>query len=124
MDSISINCQCNINPIVDYQWNIVFCCDFFNFQGQIVKAETIEGRKDLASVSIQFLESAVPMSYKLHINSYLTAIRKKQLDVVAAQTQEKPKEQPQKVTSEVPANPEKSETPSENTVPAQDSATN
>ena len=93
-------------------------------QGQIVKAETIEGRKDLASVSIQFLESAVPMSYKLHINSYLTAIRKKQLDVVAAQTQEKPKEQPQKVTSEVPANPEKSETPSENTVPAQDSATN
>ena len=93
-------------------------------QGQIVKAETIEGRKDLASVSIQFLESAVPMSYKLHINSYLTAIRKKQLDVVAAQTQEKPKEQPQKVTSEVPANPEKSETPSENTAPAQDSATN
>ena len=93
-------------------------------QGKIVKAETIEGRKDLASVSIQFLESAVPMSYKLHINSYLTAIRKKQLDVVAAQTQEKPKEQPQKVTSEVPANPEKSETPSENTVPAQDSATN
>lgn len=93
-------------------------------QGKIVKAETIEGRKDLASVSIQFLESAVPMSYKLHINSYLTAIRKKQLDVVAAQTQEKPKEQPQKVTSEVPANPEKSETSSENTVPAQDSATN
>lgn len=93
-------------------------------QGKIVKAETIEGRKDLASVSIQFLESAVPMSYKLHINSYLTAIRKKQLDVVAAQTQEKPKEQPQKVTSEVPANPEKSETSSETTVPAQDSATN
>jgi hypothetical protein len=54
-------------------------------QGKIVKAETIEGRKDLASVSIQFLESAVPMSYKLHINSYLTAIRKKQLDVVNAQ---------------------------------------
>ena len=54
-------------------------------QGKIVKAETIEGRKDLASVSIQFLETAVPMSYKLHINSYLTAIRKKQLDVVATQ---------------------------------------
>ena len=54
-------------------------------QGKIVKAETIEGRKDLASVSIQFLETAVPMSYKLHINSYLTAIRKKQLDVVAGQ---------------------------------------
>ena len=28
------------------------------------------------------------MSYKLHINSYLTAIRKKQLDVVAAQKSE------------------------------------
>ena len=56
-------------------------------QGKVVKAEIIEGHKDLASVSIQFLESAVPMSYKLHINSYLTAIRKKQLSVVATQTQ-------------------------------------
>ena len=60
-------------------------------QGQIVKAEVIEGHKDLASVSIKFLESAVPMSYKLHINSYLTAVRKKQLDVVASQkTQAQP----------------------------------
>ena len=31
------------------------------------------------------------MSYKLHINSYLTAVRKKQLDVVASQkTQAQP----------------------------------
>ena len=60
-------------------------------QGQIVKAEVIESHKDLASVSIKFLESAVPMSYKLHINSYLTAVRKKQLDVVASQkTQAQP----------------------------------
>ena len=62
-------------------------------QGQIVKAETIEGHKDLAAVSIKFLETAVPMSYKLHINSYLTAIRKKQLDVVASQSAETPVQQ-------------------------------
>lgn len=91
-------------------------------QGKIVKAETIEGRKDLASVSIKFLETAVPMSYKLHINSYLTAIRKKQLDVVAAQTPEKQKEQPQKVATDGSATPTDSATSSEKTVPAQDSA--
>ena len=54
-------------------------------QGKIVKVDPIEGHKGLVAVCIQYLESAVPMSYKLHINAYLTAIRKKQLDVVNAQ---------------------------------------
>ena len=44
-------------------------------------------------MSIKFLETAVPMSYKLHVNSYLTAIRKKQLDVVASQSAETPVQQ-------------------------------
>lgn len=80
-------------------------------QGQIVKAESIEGRKDLAAVSIKFLETAVPMSYKLHVNSYLTAIRKKQLDVVASQTGEKPQQpaQNQPVASPAPSADTKSE---------------
>lgn len=72
-------------------------------QGQIVKAETIEGHKDLAAVSIKFLETAVPMSYKLHINSYLTAIRKKQLDVVASQSAETPAPAPD--AGQVPPQP-------------------
>ncbi|MCR4940105.1 MAG: PilZ domain-containing protein [Treponemataceae bacterium] len=51
-------------------------------KGRIVGAETIEGRKDLVSLSIRFDEASVPMVYKLHINQYLTAVRKKQLSVV------------------------------------------
>ena len=56
------------------------------------------------AVCIQYLESAVPMSYKLHINTYLTAIRKKQLDVVNAQGEgEQPKEvQPEASSPETP----------------------
>lgn len=51
-------------------------------KGKIVGAETIEGRKDLVSLSIRFDEANVPMVYKLHINQYLTAVRKKQLSAV------------------------------------------
>ena len=51
-------------------------------KGTIVGAEAIEGRKDLVSLSIRFDEASVPMVYKLHINQYLTAIRKKQLSAV------------------------------------------
>jgi len=51
-------------------------------KGTIVGAEIIEGRKDLVSLSIRFDEATVPMVYKLHINQYLTAVRKKQLSAV------------------------------------------
>ncbi len=51
-------------------------------KGTIVGAEVIEGRKDLVSLSIRFDEASVPMVYKLHINQYLTAVRKKQLSAV------------------------------------------
>ncbi len=51
-------------------------------KGVIVGAETIEGRKDLVSLNIRFDEANVPMVYKLHINQYLTAVRKKQLSAV------------------------------------------
>lgn len=51
-------------------------------KGKIVGAEIIEGRKDLVSLNIRFDEATVPMVYKLHINQYLTAVRKKQLSAV------------------------------------------
>jgi len=47
--------------------------------GSIVKTETVQGRKDIIVVCIQYTSTMVPMSYKLHINTYLTGIRKKQL---------------------------------------------
>lgn len=56
--------------------------DPVGIKGTIVGAESIEGRKDLVSLSIRFDEASVPMVYKLHINQYLTAVRKKQLSAV------------------------------------------
>lgn len=51
-------------------------------KGRIVGAEPIEGRKDLVSLNIRYDEASVPMAYKLHINNYLTAVRKKQLSAM------------------------------------------
>lgn len=47
--------------------------------GAIVAAELIEGRKDIVAASMSFSEKMVPLSYKLHVNNYLTAVRKTQL---------------------------------------------
>jgi hypothetical protein len=57
-------------------------------KGMIMSAEPIEGRKDICAASIKFDENQVPLSYKLHINNYLTTVRKAQLsasDQIAAQ---------------------------------------
>ena len=56
--------------------------------GVIVAAELIQGRKDIVACSMSFSEKMVPLSYKLHVNNFLTAVRKTQLaasDQVAAQ---------------------------------------
>ncbi|MBR5867000.1 MAG: PilZ domain-containing protein [Spirochaetaceae bacterium] len=48
-------------------------------QGKVVKTESVQGRKDIIAVCIQYDADKIPMSYKLHINTYLSGIRKKQL---------------------------------------------
>jgi hypothetical protein len=44
-------------------------------KGRSVRAEDVEGRKDLIALAIHFDEQNVPMSYKLRINDYLTQVR-------------------------------------------------
>ena len=66
-----------------------------SIKGIIVAAELIEGRKDIVAASMKFDENLVPLSYKLHVNNFLTAVRKTQLsasDQLAAQKAEKEKE--------------------------------
>ena len=46
-----------------------------DIKGTIVRNEDVEGRKDLAAVAIHFDEGSVPLSYKMHINEYLSQIR-------------------------------------------------
>ncbi len=53
--------------------------EIVSIRGNIVSADLIEGRKDICSASIKFDENAVPLAYKLHVNAYLTSVRKAQL---------------------------------------------
>jgi hypothetical protein len=47
----------------------------FLLKGKFVRAENVEGRKELIALAISFLETSVPMGYKMRINDYLSAIR-------------------------------------------------
>jgi hypothetical protein len=44
-------------------------------KGTIVRYEDVEGRKDLTAIAIHFDEQAVPMTFKMHINDYLSQVR-------------------------------------------------
>ena len=54
----------------------------FNPYGASIIAETsaVEGRKDIVAVSIRFNDATVALSYKVHINNYLTTVRKADLE--------------------------------------------
>ena len=47
--------------------------------GTIVKKEAAQGRRDILVVCIQYDPNKIPISYKLHINNYITSMRKNQL---------------------------------------------
>jgi hypothetical protein len=44
-------------------------------RGKTVRAEDVEGRKDLCAIALNFDEQAVPMSYKMRINDFLNQVR-------------------------------------------------
>jgi hypothetical protein len=44
-------------------------------RGTIVRYEDVEGRKDLTAIAIHFDEKAVPMTFRMHINDYLSQLR-------------------------------------------------
>lgn len=48
-------------------------------KGNVVAVSQVEGRKELIAASIKFYEESIPMTYKIRINNYVTAIRKTQL---------------------------------------------
>lgn len=60
-------------------------------KGVIKSANSIEGRRDICYASVIFDENQVPLSYKIHVNNYLTSVRKAQLtanDQIAQQRAE------------------------------------
>lgn len=64
--------------------------EIISLKGKTVNVEHVEGRKELVTVSVQFDEQAVPISYKVHINNCLTAVRQKMLSSVSAQHEQAP----------------------------------
>ena len=50
--------------------------EVINVPGKIVATENVGERKDIVAASIKYTENAVPMAYKMHINTYLTTLRK------------------------------------------------
>jgi hypothetical protein len=44
-------------------------------KGKFLRAETIEGRKDLVAMGISFFDDLIPMKYKIRINNYITRVR-------------------------------------------------
>jgi hypothetical protein len=47
----------------------------FLVRGKFVRAETVEGRKELIALAIIFDETAVPMGYKVRLNDFLSVVR-------------------------------------------------
>lgn len=53
--------------------------EIVSVRGTIVSADLIQGRKDVCIASIKFDETSLPLSFKMHLNNYLTTVRKTQL---------------------------------------------
>ncbi|MCR4741702.1 MAG: PilZ domain-containing protein [Treponema sp.] len=47
--------------------------------GVIKSADFLPGRKDIAIIHIEFIQSETPMAYKFHINSYITSYQKQMI---------------------------------------------
>jgi hypothetical protein len=46
-----------------------------DIKGSIVRYEEVEGRKDLTAIAIHFEDQSVPMSFKIHVNDFLSQQR-------------------------------------------------
>jgi hypothetical protein len=47
----------------------------FTIKGKFVRAEAVEGKKEMVALGINFDEAAVPMGFKIRLNDMLTSIR-------------------------------------------------
>ena len=54
--------------------------EIIQLKGIIAETSAVEGRKDIVAVSIRFNDATVALSYKVHINNYLTTVRKADLE--------------------------------------------
>ncbi len=51
--------------------------EIIDLRGVISQVDVIDSSKSIVSASIKYNENSIPISYKIHINSYLAQVRKK-----------------------------------------------
>ena len=69
--------------------------EIVSIRGTIVSADLIQGRKDICLASLKFDEASLPLSFKMHLNEYLTSVRKTQLSATEQLEQQKAAQQAQ-----------------------------
>ncbi|MDR2942288.1 MAG: pilus assembly protein PilZ [Treponema sp.] len=47
----------------------------FAIKGKFIRAENVEGKKEMVALGLYFEEASVPMGFKMRLNDFLTAIR-------------------------------------------------
>jgi hypothetical protein len=47
----------------------------YTIKGKFIRAENVEGKKEMIALGLSFEEALVPMSYKIRLNEFLSAIR-------------------------------------------------
>ena len=78
----------------------------FLIKGKFIRAEAVEGRKDLVALIILFDEGTVPMGYKLRLNDYLSQVRADRgADSAAASAKPAPAPAPKPAPAPQPAEP-------------------
>lgn len=51
-----------------------------SLQGIVKSADFLPGRKDISIIHIEFIVDEIPMTYKFHINSYITSYQKQMIE--------------------------------------------
>ena len=64
------------NKAVDLRLFFVDTNEKISLQGVIKNSDFLPGRKDISIVHIEFVPDEIPMTYKFHINSYITSYQK------------------------------------------------
>ncbi len=73
----------------------------FGIKGKTVRAEKVEGRKDLIAVAIDFYENTMPMIFKMYLNRYFSVVRKPaEQEELDQEQEEKEKEKEKSETAE------------------------
>ena len=64
------------NKAVDLRLFFIDTNEKISLPGVIKNSDFLPGRKDISIVHIEFIPDEIPMTYKFHINSYITSYQK------------------------------------------------